>query len=373
MFCDTCDQAVHMDCLDPPMLVLPKGDYKCPECITSTTDPELWSTLHPLVWYRRRRNEDVEPWRLCILVNPSTDCRQKIFFDDTLCQMFGDGCLSDSATLHPFKHVDVDIGICPDLAKHCQKTTPGESCPVHHPVDPGVNSSAWLDEPIKKHDVGGEDEIMPYAGHTTAVGCDIPEWFKTGDRVREGNAGHLATVMCESMCESDSQYEWEYGLVWKETNHEPAPSRIQEHHKRDKHGLDRVVSHGKMSKRASKAKGPPHQKKKESTTCPPPAAFAYMKHHKIRTLRKRCIVNKEQELIDQNPAAKTGYEMDHGTVPNKREYKSCARCHVLTHTENEVAYEDMPWVCPGCCEVTGSEHQDTGDASTVCSQAAHQS
>ena len=32
ILCDACDRGCHMFCLDPPMLVVPRGDWMCPLC-----------------------------------------------------------------------------------------------------------------------------------------------------------------------------------------------------------------------------------------------------------------------------------------------------------------------------------------------------
>jgi hypothetical protein len=35
LLCDGCDHGVHTDCLDPPMVDIPEGDWFCPSCATS--------------------------------------------------------------------------------------------------------------------------------------------------------------------------------------------------------------------------------------------------------------------------------------------------------------------------------------------------
>ena len=33
LLCDGCDRGFHMFCLRPPLTVVPKGDWFCPECL----------------------------------------------------------------------------------------------------------------------------------------------------------------------------------------------------------------------------------------------------------------------------------------------------------------------------------------------------
>ena len=35
LLCDGCDHGFHTDCLDPPMVDIPEGDWFCPSCATS--------------------------------------------------------------------------------------------------------------------------------------------------------------------------------------------------------------------------------------------------------------------------------------------------------------------------------------------------
>ena len=33
LLCDGCDDAFHLFCLIPPMIEVPKGDWRCPKCV----------------------------------------------------------------------------------------------------------------------------------------------------------------------------------------------------------------------------------------------------------------------------------------------------------------------------------------------------
>ena len=34
LLCDGCDDSYHMFCLTPPLTEVPKGDWRCPKCIS---------------------------------------------------------------------------------------------------------------------------------------------------------------------------------------------------------------------------------------------------------------------------------------------------------------------------------------------------
>ena len=38
LLCDKCDKGFHTTCIDPPLSVVPKGDWYCPNCVQSTGD-----------------------------------------------------------------------------------------------------------------------------------------------------------------------------------------------------------------------------------------------------------------------------------------------------------------------------------------------
>jgi len=35
LLCDGCDDSYHTFCLNPPMLTIPSGDWRCPKCIAA--------------------------------------------------------------------------------------------------------------------------------------------------------------------------------------------------------------------------------------------------------------------------------------------------------------------------------------------------
>lgn len=49
LLCDTCDGQYHKYCLDPPLAVIPEGDWHCPSCVAGTfitrRAPDTWSNL----------------------------------------------------------------------------------------------------------------------------------------------------------------------------------------------------------------------------------------------------------------------------------------------------------------------------------------
>lgn len=49
MFCDLCDRAYHGNCLDPPLLRPPKGEWHCPRC-----EPQSGATAQPTASTSRR-------------------------------------------------------------------------------------------------------------------------------------------------------------------------------------------------------------------------------------------------------------------------------------------------------------------------------
>ena len=66
ILCDTCDDAYHLYCLDPPLDKIPKGNFECPKCLKQREKQTLISdTMTTTTTYKTKVNIiNIEMWRM---------------------------------------------------------------------------------------------------------------------------------------------------------------------------------------------------------------------------------------------------------------------------------------------------------------------
>lgn len=58
--CDTCSRSYHIECVDPPLAAVPKGDWSCPKC---TSGKRRWSVCAPAEPVRSLKSTCARRWR----------------------------------------------------------------------------------------------------------------------------------------------------------------------------------------------------------------------------------------------------------------------------------------------------------------------
>ncbi|KAK1359524.1 methyl-CpG-binding domain-containing protein 9 [Heracleum sosnowskyi] len=86
LLCDTCDAEYHKYCLDPPLAVIPEGNWYCPSCVAGTSiirkAPDTWSNF----LHCRKYQGDFTHAHLNLLAHLASGMEEREYWDLGVCQ-----------------------------------------------------------------------------------------------------------------------------------------------------------------------------------------------------------------------------------------------------------------------------------------------
>lgn len=87
LLCDTCDGQYHKYCLDPPLAVIPEGDWHCPSCVAGTfitrRAPDTWSNL----LHCRKHLGEFTRAHFDFLAHLASDMEEREYWELGVCQV----------------------------------------------------------------------------------------------------------------------------------------------------------------------------------------------------------------------------------------------------------------------------------------------
>lgn len=86
LLCDQCDAEYHKYCLDPPLAVIPEGNWYCPSCVAGTSitrrAPDTWSNL----LHCRKYHGEFTRAHLDFLAHLASDMEEREYWELGVCQ-----------------------------------------------------------------------------------------------------------------------------------------------------------------------------------------------------------------------------------------------------------------------------------------------
>eukprot|EP00976_Prorocentrum_cordatum_P001540 31146-Prorocentrum_minimum.AAC.1 len=90
LLCDGCDKGWHMFCVRPPVKVVPKGDWFCPECNPPAPAPSKKARRSTSAGKREERKEEKkeevgeeeEEDTACVVCTKTTDAKKMLLCDE---------------------------------------------------------------------------------------------------------------------------------------------------------------------------------------------------------------------------------------------------------------------------------------------------